>query len=112
MAEFMLDHLNRKFGLKKLEVSYLCQLMPALQLLYLKEQPYGTLFCRLLQVYHPDPVPFELTVILTRVRIEFCKLMERTSKGRGDRDSKRGQKQISKKHQSMLVYELQACDGP
>jgi chromosome segregation ATPase len=111
MAEFMLEHLNRKFGLKKLEVRYLCQLMPALHLLYREEQPYGTLFCRLLQVYHPDPVPFELAVVLTRVRIEFCKLMERTSKGRDDRDSKRGQKQISKKHQSMLAYELQACGG-
>lgn len=111
MAEFMLEHLNRRFGLKKLEIRYLCQLMPALQLLYREEQPYGTLFCRLLQVYHYDPVPFELAVILTRVRVEFVKLMERTSKGRDDRDSKRGQKQISKKHQSMLAYEMQACGG-
>jgi len=111
MAEFMLEHLNRRFGLKKLEIKFLCQLMPALQLLYREEQAYGILFCRLLQVYHPDPVPFELAVVLTRVRIEFCKLMERTNKGREDRDTKRGLKQTSKKHQSMLAYELQANGG-
>jgi hypothetical protein len=48
MTEFMMEYLNRMFGLKKLAIRHLSQIMPALNQLVADRQPYGTLFARLL----------------------------------------------------------------
>jgi hypothetical protein len=36
------------------------------------------LFCRVLQIIDPDPIPFELAMYLTRIRIDLNRLVEKT----------------------------------
>lgn len=40
------------------------------------------LFCRLLQIFHPDPVGLNLSIFLTKVRKDFAPLIERATKVR------------------------------
>lgn len=82
MTEFLMEHLNRQFGIKALGMKFLGQLVPGLQLLYNENLPYAVLFARLLQVFSPDPIPFNLAMFLTKVRLEFHRLMEKCSKER------------------------------
>ena len=88
MTEFLMEHLNRQFGIKTLALKFLGQLIPGLQILYKENNPYAVLFSRLLQVFHPDPVPFPLAMFLTRVRVEFHRLAEKCTRERELRDKK------------------------
>lgn len=90
LPDFFLEFLSRTFGLKKLAVKMLCQIIPTLELMNSDGSPYCQLFCRLVQVSHPDPVPFPLAVFLTRVRIEFSPLAEKYSRDKEARDSRKG----------------------
>lgn len=96
LPEYMLDHLTRIFGLKKLALKNLCQLMPALESMYAEQDPYHLLLCRLIQVMHPDPVPYQLGIFLTRIRVEFMPLMEKHQKDKEARDNRRnlGKKEV------------------
>lgn len=82
MTEFLMEHLNRQFGIKALAMKFLGQLVPGMQLLYNENIPYAVLFARLLQVFSPDPIPFQLAMFLTKVRVDFHRLMEKCSKER------------------------------
>ena len=66
MTEFLIEHLNRMFGLKKIAYRHLAQIMPALNQLVVEKQPYGTLFSRLLQIFHPSPIMFPLAMYITK----------------------------------------------
>ena len=82
MTEFLMEHLSRQFGIKTLAMKFLGQLVPGMQLLYNENLPYAVLFARLLQVFSPDPIPFPLAMFLTKVRMDFHRLMEKFSKDR------------------------------
>jgi len=73
MQVFLLDYLTRTFGLRKLAVKMVCQLMPALLALHRDQQPEVVLFCRLLHLINPSPIPPLLAIFLTKVRVEFAK---------------------------------------
>lgn len=73
LQDFLLDYLTRTFGLRKLAVKLVCQLVPALIVQHREQQPEVVLFCRLLQMINPSPVNLPLAVFLTKVRIEFVK---------------------------------------
>jgi len=73
LQDFLIDYLTRTFGLRKLAVKLVCQLVPALIVQHREQQPEVVLFCRLLQIINPNPVNLTLTVFLTKVRIEFVK---------------------------------------
>lgn len=73
MQEFLLEYLTRTFGLRKLAVKMVCQLMPALLALHREQQPEVVLFCRLLHLINPSPIPLPLAIFLTKVRVEFSK---------------------------------------
>jgi len=92
LPDFFLEHLSRTFGLKKLAIKMLCQVMPSLETMHTEGQPASILACRLVQLYHPDPVPFALAVFLTRVRVEFTPYTEKYQKDKEVRDSRRGLK--------------------
>ena len=92
MTEFLMEHLNRQFGIKSLAMKFLAQLMPTLLALVQEGHKYAVLYARILQVFHPKPVPFQLALVLARVRPEFHKLIEKCNKERDARDSKRGLK--------------------
>jgi len=89
LPDYMLDHLNRIFGLKKLALKNLSQLMPALESMYSDQDPNHLLLCRLIQVLHPDPVTYQLGVFLTRIRVEFVPFMEKYQKDKESRDNRR-----------------------
>jgi len=90
LPDFFLEFLSRTFGLKKLATKMLCQIVPTLELMNSDGSPYCQFFCRLVQVSHPDPVPFPLAVFLTRVRIEFSPLAEKYLRDKEARDSRKG----------------------
>jgi len=78
-------------------------------------QTYGTLLARLLQIFHPSPVMFPLAMFLTRARIQFNKLVERSNKDRGIQEDKRGQQKQGKKPMTkshgLQAYDVAACGG-
>ena len=92
MTEFLMEHLTRMFGLKKLAEKELGRLIPALRKLNEQKHPTAMLFCRLLQIFHPEPVPFHIAIFLTRTRWEFQKLVEKAAKGTSLKNQKRGLK--------------------
>ena len=92
LPDFFLEFLSRTFGLKKLAIKMLCQIIPTLEIMNNEGTPYCQLFCRLVQVTHPDPVPFPLAVFLTRVRFQFGPLAEKYQRDKEARDSKKGVK--------------------
>lgn len=92
LPDFFLEFMSRTFGLKKLAVKMLCQVIPTLEIMNREGTAYCQLFCRLVQVSHPSPVPFQLAVFLTRVRIEFNTLAEKYQRDKDARDSKKGVK--------------------
>jgi hypothetical protein len=90
LPDFFLEFLSRTFGLKKLAIKMLCQIIPTLELMNTDGSPYCQFYCRLVQVSHPDPVPFPLAIFLTRVRIEFNPLAEKYLRDKEARDSRKG----------------------
>ena len=60
-----------QFGVKSITNRTLAQLLAGLKVLYSEDHKYATLFCRYLQVYHPDPVDTLLATFLTKIRKDF-----------------------------------------
>ena len=75
--EFIIEYIDRQKGLKSLSIKYLSSLYPALQKLNESGNPYGVLICRFFALFHPEPVPFNLAIYLTRLRIEVNDLTEK-----------------------------------
>lgn len=96
MTEFLMEHLTRQFGIKSLALKFLGQLMPSLLALVKEEHKHAVLYARILQVFHPRPIPFQLALVIVRIRPEFHKLVEKCTKEREARDSKRGMKREEK----------------
>ena len=112
MTEFLMEHLNRQFGIKALAMKFLGQLVPGIQLLYNENLPYAVLFARFLQVFSPDPIPFQLSLFLTRVRIDFHRLMEKFSKEREKKAAPaKKTKGAQPKTHGRAAYELAATGG-
>lgn len=78
--DYMMDHLIRVYGLKKIAQKSLCQIIPTLEELNRRRHAYGTLISRLVQVIHHDPIPYQLALFLTKARVEFNKLVLNTEK--------------------------------
>ncbi|CAG9319758.1 unnamed protein product [Blepharisma stoltei] len=80
IAEFLLEHLQRVFGIQKLALRQLSQIIPSLKSLFDNGNQYATFYCRLLQLYHPSPVPYQLALFLTKARMIFAPLIEKYEK--------------------------------
>lgn len=104
MTEFMMEYLTRMFGLRKLAEKELGRLIPALRKLNEQKHPTAMLFCRLLQIFHPEPVPFNMAIFLTRVRWEFQKLVDKAAKGTSLMNKKRGLKTGNQAKSSSKEY--------
>ena len=71
MTEFIQEHLGRVFGISKLANRQLAQIIPALKELYLAKDPYGSIYCKLFQIYDSDPIPFNFAIFITKARYLF-----------------------------------------
>ena len=113
MTEFLMEHLTRQFGIKSLALKFLSQLMPSLLALVNEEHKHAVLYARILQVFHPRPIPFQLALVIVRIRPEFHKLVEKCTKEREARDSKRGMKREEKAGKSGIqaAMDLLATGG-
>ncbi|CAG9318928.1 unnamed protein product [Blepharisma stoltei] len=80
MTEFLMEFLNRRFGIENLAMKTLSQILPTLKNLVDENHPYACFFARLLQIFHPDPVPYNLSLYLVRARMEFHPLIEKADK--------------------------------
>ena len=80
MVEFMQEHLSRVFGIPKIANRQLAQIIPALQELYTQQDPYGSIFCRLLGIFDPNPLPLHFAVFLASARARFVALNEKYEK--------------------------------
>ncbi|CAG9329268.1 unnamed protein product [Blepharisma stoltei] len=90
MPDFLMEHLNKTFGISKLAMKHLAGLLPALDQLFSEGNKYAAFYCRLLQMFHPDPVPSSLSVYLVRARVGFHPLidkLERTRQNQGKKAS-------------------------
>jgi len=110
MTEFLMEHLNRQFGIKSLALRYLGQLIPGLQILYNENLPYAVLFARLLQVWHPEPIPLQLALYLVRIRMDFHKLMEKYAREREVQRKRQKGKKLETTH-GRAAYDQAATGG-
>ena len=118
MTSFMMEHLKRMFGLKKLALKQLGQIMPALKQLHAEGQPYATLFCRVLQIIDPEPISYDLALYLTRIRQECNRLVEKANQVRSIRDQHRDANRVHTQRTSASAsthgrasYEVQSVGG-
>jgi hypothetical protein len=75
--DFTLDYLKKSFGVESLAYKFLAQLITGLYRMYTDGQTYGMFFARFLQLFHPDPVPYSLSIYLLKIRSEFHRLSEK-----------------------------------
>lgn len=79
IPDFMVDFLNRSFGLKNLAYKNLSQIIPTL-VKNSDTNNYLLFFCRLLHIHHPNPIGYTISLFLIKMRIEFNNLINsRTS---------------------------------
>ena len=74
IPEFMIDFLNRSFGLKNIAKKNLSQIIPVL-IKNADNSSYLSLLCRFLHIHHPEPVGFSIGLFLIQLRIEFNNLI-------------------------------------
>lgn len=110
MTEFLMEYLNRRFGIESLAMKTLGQLLPALKSLANEGHPYARLFARLLQIFHPDPVPYNLSLYLVKARIEFHHYIEKAEKIK-EALSLKPNKESSNKTHGKAAYEHAGTGG-
>ena len=77
MTEFMMESLQRKFGIQSLALNFLRQFIPGFYQIYLENNKYAIFFARLLQLFDPKPVTYSLALFLVKVRTDFYPLIEK-----------------------------------
>ena len=65
------DFLTLHFGLQTLAKKQLKAMLVSLEELYNVKHPYGVFFCKLLEIFHPRPIPTNLSVFLIAVQHMF-----------------------------------------
>lgn len=76
ISEYLLEYLNEEYGTRKTALKQLSRIVPSLHTLYKKSHPYANFFSRFLQMFHQDPIPYQLSVFITRIRAEFHELID------------------------------------
>lgn len=74
MTEYMLDFVYLHYGLKSLALKQLKALIASLEQLYKIGHPYGVLFCRFLGLFHPRPLPYQVSIYSLIVQEQFSAL--------------------------------------
>ncbi|CAG9329555.1 unnamed protein product [Blepharisma stoltei] len=74
MTEYMLDFVYLHYGLKALALKQLKALITSLEQLYKIGHPYGVLFCRFLGLFHPRPLPYQVSIYALIVQEQFSVL--------------------------------------
>ena len=69
--DFAMDFFTVYYGLKTLAQKQINAMVQSLEELYRIKHPYGVFFCRLLNLYHPRPIPTNLSVFLMAVNELF-----------------------------------------
>ena len=60
-----------------MSLKYLAQLIPTMNSYYIKKHPYAIFFCRLFQLFDPNPVPYNMAIFLVKARMEFHTLIDK-----------------------------------
>lgn len=91
MPTFMMDTLVKSFGIQSLALKFLGQFIPGFHQIVKDGHQYGVFFARLLQMFHPDPVPLGLAAYLVRARMDFHPLIEKYERSQSEvgRDTKK-----------------------
>ena len=77
IPDFLIDNLMKTFGIQSLAMKFLSQFIPGFYQLFNEGQVYAIFFARLLQVFHADPIPFNLAIYLVKARMDFCPLIDK-----------------------------------
>ena len=80
IREFAIEHLTRVYGIKKIAYQAVYSMLPTLDQLYQQRNHYGTIICRFLEVFHPEPFPENLALFLTKARVEFNRIAHTSKK--------------------------------
>jgi DNA repair exonuclease SbcCD ATPase subunit len=86
---FMLDYLNKTFGIQSLATRFLNQFLLGFHEIYQENQKYAVLFARILQLFHPDPAPLAASTYLNKARVDFAPLIEKYERAEGERGRKK-----------------------
>jgi hypothetical protein len=89
MTEFMMEYLNRNFGIQTLALKFLGQFIPGFHQIYPEKHKYAIFFARLLQVFHPDPVTYSLAIYLVKLRQDFHPLIDKYDRYLNDQGKKK-----------------------
>mmetsp|Transcript_29492 Transcript_29492/g.29221 ORF Transcript_29492/g.29221 Transcript_29492/m.29221 type:complete len:1237 (+) Transcript_29492:328-4038(+) len=110
MTEFMMEYITRNFGIQSLAFKFLGQFIPGLQQVYREGNKYAIFYSRLLQVFHPEPVPYNLAIYLVRARIGFNPLIEKLEKARAVQGKKQTGAPTGTTH-GRAAYDLASTGG-
>lgn len=78
MGEFVVDYLNRQFGIQAVGQKMLNKFMNTLE--KFKDHKYAKIYCRMIGVHCKSPLPLNLVVYLCKVRADFSKMIEKKNK--------------------------------
>ena len=110
MTEFMMESLQRQFGIQSLALKFLGQFIPGFYQIYGENHKYAIFFARLLQLFHPEPVTYSLALFLVKVRTDFYPLIEKFERVMHDHGKKDIKKKADQTH-GRSAYEAAATGG-
>ncbi|CAG9335830.1 unnamed protein product [Blepharisma stoltei] len=104
IAECLVDYIKRTSGIPNLAMSRLAAILSTLKKLHKEGNLYATFYLRLLQYFHPDPVPYHLSIYIARARLDFHPLVEKLRSSRMSVDA-------AQKTSGKTAYEMAAVGG-
>ena len=110
MTEFMMESLQRQFGIQSLALKFLGQFIPGFYQIYGENHKYAIFFARLLQLFHPEPVTYSLALFLVKARTDFYPLIEKFERVMHDHGKKDIMKKADQTH-GRSAYEAAATGG-
>ncbi|CAG9331988.1 unnamed protein product [Blepharisma stoltei] len=75
IPDYFYQYLNKKYTIKQVAVKHIANIMQTLNFLYHEKHFYGSFICRMLQIYHKDPIPYQLGLFLTKIKHDLNELI-------------------------------------
>ena len=111
MTEFVMESLQRQFGIQALALKFLGQFIPGFYQIFNEGHKYAIFFARLLQLFHPEPVPYSLGLFLVKARMDFHPLIDKYERIIHDQGQKKGLDKKKAETHGRSAYEAAGTGG-
>ena len=111
MTEFVMESLQRQFGIQALALKFLGQFIPGFYQIFNEGHKYAIFFARLLQLFHPEPVPYSLALFLVKARMDFHPLIDKYERVIHDQGQKKALDKKKAETHGRSAYEAAGTGG-